>query len=289
MAAGEVGGAERTFAAQGQKKEDAYTLTIAEGDQVRLFHRVNGKAKDGASWRARTLGVNGSVLTVVGFTEDGVRLRREDGTEGVVKWQTLRDKETGRIRLTYGYAQVINPLQGVTSTMHINGAPGGTATLNAFTAYTAGSRHRRETILVTSEGQERAQIARTRSYGLGPITIADVWQNMGENLSRQVEKTTALSFREQAHEVRQGALHGMQKGLQKREQRVVEGQESTTLRQSNERCRLTRQLLPTRELWAAFAREWGRGVREEAQSLSPKEDLSPSRQQSPRLRRRLSR
>jgi AAA domain-containing protein len=86
VAAGEVGGREVVIAAQGQNADDPYELRLAKGDTVRLFNRVNGTVDGSTTWRGQRLGVNGTVLEVTGFTADGVRLRRADGTEGAGKW-----------------------------------------------------------------------------------------------------------------------------------------------------------------------------------------------------------
>lgn len=244
-AAGEVSGPEYAVMAQGQRHQpgdEPYELRLAKGDKVRLFDRVNGTVDGSDSWRGRRLGVNGTVLEVTGFTADGIRLRREDGTEGAVKWATLRDRDTGRVRLTYGYAQVINPIQGITSTEHINAAPAGTQAIDGFTGYTGLSRHTRGTVLVTSENAERQQIARTRPIGSQPIGLEDVWHNMARNLSRQPEKAGALDLREQAHNLRRGSIGGFQRGLRSVELRAHEGHERTVLHHRLERGRMAERL-----------------------------------------------
>jgi len=157
-------------------------------------------------------------------------LRNAQGREGRVAWNTLRDGGSGRIRLTYGDVLSIDATQGVTSTEHIEAMPAGTQAVNAYKAYTAASRHRRATFLVSSDGAERREIAGRRPLGdMRPIGEADVWANMGRNLSRQPKVMSALEFLEKARDVRRAATSSLQVGLQPAEQRQAEGLPATTL------------------------------------------------------------
>jgi hypothetical protein len=52
-------------------------------------------------------------------------MRNVKGTEGCVKWETLRDPLSGRVRLSYGDCLTINAAQGLTATEHINALPNG--------------------------------------------------------------------------------------------------------------------------------------------------------------------
>lgn len=223
----ELGREEKVIQAQGQQADDAYELRIAAGDAVRLFSRVNAAVEASNTWRGQTLGVNGDVLHVVGFTGDGVKLRRKDGTEGAVRWNTLRDKETGRIRLILGYAQVIDPIQGVTSRDHINAAPRGTHTLDGHKGYVGASRQTHWTALVTSESEERQHLSRTRPLGMGPPRIEDVWDGMARNLSKQPEKESALATLERFRDMRRGTTDSFAPGLHRIERRAAEGQPET--------------------------------------------------------------
>jgi hypothetical protein len=63
-----------------------------------------------------------------------------------VKWDTLRDHERGRIRLSYGDVLSIDATHGLTSTEHIEAMP---AAVNAYKAYTQASGHRETSWLVT--------------------------------------------------------------------------------------------------------------------------------------------
>ena len=217
----------------------AYALPLAIGDRVRLFDRVNAACAD----KSRGLiGNNGSVLEVRELSGQGITLRNTQCREGLVRWDTLRDPSVtneagvGRIRLSYGDVLSIDATQGVTSTEHIEAMPSGTRGVNAYKAYTQGSRHRRSTFLVTSDGAERQEVAARRALGdPRPIREADVWANMARNLARAPEKASALEFLERARELRRGTVRAMQAGLQVVEQRHTEGQEPTLARSLQEK------------------------------------------------------
>ena len=66
---------------------------------MRLFARTNAAYADR---RRGIIGNNGSVLTVRDIGAAGVTLQNAQGREGLVKWDTLRDTSSGRIRLSYG-------------------------------------------------------------------------------------------------------------------------------------------------------------------------------------------
>jgi hypothetical protein len=205
----------------------AYQLPLAIGDRVRLFARTNAAYPD----RSRgIIGNNGSVLEVREISAAGLTLRNALGREGLVKWDTLRDPDRGRIRLTYGDVLSIDATQGLTSTEHIEAMPAGTRAVNAYKAYTAASRHRRTSWLVTSDGAERQEIAARRPLGDARlIREADVWANMGRNLARMPQKVSALDFLERARDLRRGATRSFQVGLQPSEQREAEGLAKFTL------------------------------------------------------------
>jgi hypothetical protein len=215
-----------------------YDLPIAIGDRVRLFDRVG--ASFGAG-RGGVIGHNGSVLDVLDVREEGLRLRNASGKDGLVKWDSLRDPATNRIRLTYGDVLTINTAQGLTSTEHIDVMPAGTRAVNAFKSYVAESRHRRTSWLITSDGAERGEIMNRRPLGdPRPIENRDVWENVARNLSRQPEKASALTFLRRAQQVRRGAARGLQRGLHPGEARAARGEEETTLHRAFARQRLAR-------------------------------------------------
>lgn len=245
----------------------AYALPLAIGDRVRLFARTNAAYPD----RSRgIIGNNGSVLEVRAIAAAGVTLRNAQGREGLVAWDTLRDRDSGRIRLSYGDVLTINASQGLTSTEHIQALPAGSQAVTGFKAYTAASRHRRANYLVVSDGAERREIAGRRPLGdARPIREADVWANMARNLSRQPESATALDFLAQAQSVRRGAVHALQAGLRPGEQREAEGLARTTLRLTWQRRELAGQL-------AGVAQRLGRFTREHVGLLDGLDHLAPA-------------
>lgn len=232
-----------------------YALPLAVGDRVRLFTRTNAAYAD----RSRgIIGNNGSVLTVCDIGAAGVTLRNVQGREGLVKWDTLRDPGTGRIRLSYGDVLTIDAAQGLTSTEHILAMPGGSQAVSGFKAYTAASRHRVASYLVTADGAERREIAARRPLGdPRPIREADVWANMARNLARQPEMPAALDLLERAHHLHRGAAHALQRGLQPAEQRAAEGLPPASLHRAWQRQRLVAQAAALTQPLERMAREQG--------------------------------
>ena len=233
----------------------AYSLPLAVGDRVRLFARTNAATAD----RSRgIIGNNGSVLEVRAINAAGVVLQNEQGREGLVKWDTLREPMNGRIRLSYGDVLTIDATQGLTSTEHIQAMPAGTQAVTAYKAYTAASRHRRASYLVTADGAERREIAAHRPLGdPRPIREADVWANMARNLARQPDMPAALDFLERAHRVQRSAARSLQAGLQPAEQREAEGLARTTLTQTWQRRRLVAHVAAVTEQLGNLVHEQG--------------------------------
>ena len=232
-----------------------YSLPLAVGDRVRLFARTNAAYAD----RSRgIIGNNGSVLTVREIGAAGVTLRNAQGSEGLVKWDTLRDPANGRIRLSYGDVLTIDAAQGLTSTEHIQAMPGGAQAVTGYKAYTAASRHRVASYIVTSDGAERREIAAHRPLGdPRPIREADVWANMARNLARQPEMPVALDLLARAHRLHRGTAHALQCGLQPAEQRVAEGLPQATLPHACQRRRVVTRVAELGERLGSLAREQG--------------------------------
>jgi hypothetical protein len=78
-----------------------YEPPLAVGDRLRLFARTNARCTDGLRG---VIGVNGSVLEVTAIGAESLWLRSASGRERLVAWDTLRDRESGRLQLTYGDA-----------------------------------------------------------------------------------------------------------------------------------------------------------------------------------------
>lgn len=207
-----------------------YEMRLAQGDRVRLYERATATftAADGRTTHGN-IGNNGSVLEVRGFSPEGVTLRNGGGREGLVRWETLRDAETGRIRLGWGDALTIDAAQGSTVGRHILAMPSGSAGVNGYQGYTAGSRHRDETLIVVSDAAERREIATKRPRGdFRSINEGDVWDNVARNLSRKPERSSALAFLDRATNVRRGTVRTFQSELHRMERRQAEGQAPTT-------------------------------------------------------------
>jgi hypothetical protein len=90
-----------------------------------------------------------------------------------------------------------------------------------------------------------------------PTREADVWLNMGRNLSRQPEQESALSVLQRAHEVRRSATAEMQLGLQRSEQREAEGLAPTTLAPALQRRRVVGRMAEMTERLTRWTEEQG--------------------------------
>lgn len=205
-----------------------YDLPLARGDKVRLFQRTNAQYLDTNT--GGNLGRNGTIVEVRDIRENGLVLRGANGRDGLVKWDSLRSKDTGRILLAYGDVMTTNTSQGSSITDHIYALPAGSRATTAFGAYSSGSRHREQSFIVTSDGAERGEVAGRRPLGdQRPITRTDVLNNIVRNFSRQPEKETAHALLERAENVRRGAVRAMQATKQGLEAREGEGQPRSTL------------------------------------------------------------
>lgn len=199
---GEIGPNEVTVEAVDQAGA-AYMLTLAPGDEVRLFQRVNAT---GTGSRG-LLGVNGSIVRVVAISADGLVLRNgQSGRQGRVAWSTLRDPETGRTRLAPGGCLSIDQAQGLTADEAIFALPGGAGSCDAGRAYVALSRHRRHAYLVLGEAAERRAVAQKRPLGTGSIKESDLWQHAGAVLARRATRATALDVLDRARACHAQAL-----------------------------------------------------------------------------------
>jgi hypothetical protein len=227
---GEVGADRITVPATSKGGVDArtYDLPLAEGDRVRLFERTNARFLD--TNKGGNIGRNGTVLEVAAINDEGLVLRTREGREGLVKWDSLRSEANGRIRLAYGDVLTTNTSQGSTVSEHIFAVPGGSRQVNAFGAYTSGSRHRDQSFIVTSDGAERQEIAGRRPLGdLRQIREGDVIENVARNFARQPIKEGSLAMLARAENLRTGTIRMMQAGKQRLEQRTIMGKARSTL------------------------------------------------------------
>jgi phage/plasmid primase-like uncharacterized protein len=227
-AAGTLGADQVTLKAMDQNRAE-YDLPLAVGDRVRLFART--PAAFGG--KGGNLGVNGSVVTVERIDGTGLQLRNAKGTSGFVKWATLRDPITQRVRLSYGDVLTLDSIQSATSTEHINAMPAGSEAVESFKGYVGQSRSRETTFLVVADGRERIEIMGRRALGnIEPISEDDVWANVARNLSRQPTKELATDLLDRASTVHTGTVRSLATAFQPKQQRQAEGQEETTLHRS---------------------------------------------------------
>jgi phage/plasmid primase-like uncharacterized protein len=184
-------------------------LKLAVGDRVRLFDRIYGRD---ANNRNGIVGNNGTVVEVVGATENELTVKTPGGWVARVEWAQLQAGGE-RARLTLGYAISIDARQSETLSDHVTIMPSGSAAVNGFKAYVAESRHRKTSWIVTSQGAEKNEIVERRPIGdprnneADPVKVREaIIQNLARNLSRQPKKTLATEFMERAVNVRSGAV-----------------------------------------------------------------------------------
>jgi len=233
---GAVGPDQVTVAASDQNRVE-YDLPLAVGDRVRLFART--PASFGG--RGGNLGNNGSVVEVEGIDAKGLQLRNRTGNSGFVRWDTLRDPQSGRVRLTYGDVLSIDAIQGNTSTDHIDALPSGSQAVNSFKSYVAKSRARETTWMVVSDGRERSEIVDRRALGTtAPIVEEDIWKNVARNLSRLPEKELATDLLDRASQVHTGMVRSLATAFQPIQQREADKQDGTKFHRSYAEAQDTR-------------------------------------------------
>ncbi|MGC9271985.1 MobF family relaxase, partial [Acidiphilium sp.] len=204
-----------------------YDLPLAPGDRVRLFARTNANLTGGQSG---VIGDNGSILEVTAIQRDGLVLRNDKGSEGLVVWEALTDQRSGRVRLTYGYAMTTNTAQGATTTEHIFVTPGGSRMTDGFKSYVSGSRHRERDYWLTSEGAERQEIVGRRPLGdPRPIHEHDIWANWGRNIMRRPEILNAIDIVAQADQIRRGTARSFMTGKELHESTAPTGDQRAEL------------------------------------------------------------
>jgi hypothetical protein len=192
--------------------ERDYSLPIAIGEQLRLHKSTKafmgmGVRRNGSQYRIeRSIGRNGSVLDVVDFTTDGVRLRARDGREGNVKWSAM-PSEGDRTKLSYGYAWTNHISQGYGGPGHIMALPGGSAAVGGSAAYTALTRHEWWCNLISSEAAERIAVQQSRPVNdKHSITEDDKWAIVAKNFVNQKKSDSALDLLDKIHGLRRGGL-----------------------------------------------------------------------------------
>jgi len=168
-----------------------YNLPIATGDHLRLYRRTWGKING----RGGSIGNNGNVVEVMGYTEKGLLLRDKKGRVADVEWRRMADPKTGRLLLGYGHALTIDAAQGLTSDEHIAAFPRGTAGVTAFKAYVAESRARGATWTLIAEGALYEAVKRSRALGdASPVTIADLWKRAATDMANKPYKSLGMDL-----------------------------------------------------------------------------------------------
>ncbi|MBV8893185.1 MAG: hypothetical protein JO266_14655, partial [Acidobacteria bacterium] len=88
----------------------------------------------------------------------------------------------------------VDVAQGSTATEHIHALLSGSQATHGLKAYVGASRHQSTNWIVVDEASEQRQlVGRTMLGHRADIAEHDVWQNIGENLSRQPIKASALA------------------------------------------------------------------------------------------------
>jgi hypothetical protein len=211
--AGELGEDAKVMDATDRNGE-TYRLALAIGDRVRLFDRVHDARVPG---RKTVLANNGEVVEIRALTDQGMIVRNDAGIEGLVAWRKLQARPEAPVRLTYGYAMTVDTAQGSTATEHIHAMPAGSRAVHSFKAYTAASRHERTIWIIVDEASERRQLAGRLMIGQRPlqeIREPDVWRNIGENLSRQPLKASALDLLRGVTHGERGSIANFQRGME---------------------------------------------------------------------------
>jgi hypothetical protein len=186
--------------------ERNYPMSIAKGDQVRLFRSTGASYGDG---KGGSIGRNGSVLTVMDTDRDGVLLKAKTGKMGRVTWKDL--STDGRIRLAYGNALTIHTAQGITSRGHILALPAGSQAVGGKLGYSGNTRHRLQSYLVVNEAAERAAVRKSRALNdMRDITLNDKWANVARALAWQPEKDTATALLDRLRVAKRGAVRQFQ-------------------------------------------------------------------------------
>ena len=226
------------------------TLDLAVGDRVRLFRQARGVFTDETGRRkSAVVGDNGTVLEIVGIDRNsGLSVRGESGKIAFVSWDALRDRAgTKRAMLAYGDVLTVDTAQGITSDEHISAMPAGSGAVTSGKAYVAGSRHRVRHHLVGSMGAEMREAQTRRMSGLPQMTpqesTREAWANLSRNLSRIVEKESAIGLIESGVVTKRETVKKLQKTLRRHEAREAAGLSATTVRE-NRTAEEVRKIIP---------------------------------------------
>jgi hypothetical protein len=203
--------------------ERQYDLKLAKGDHVRLFEST--KADVGGKYR-KSIGRNGSIMEVLDVGKDGIRLRNaDDDRTGFVEWRRLAPKG-GRPKLAYGNASTIHTSQGSTANEHILSLPRGSKTIDGGEAYSASTRHRHNSYLITSAMAEYVDVRASRHRNdTSPVTDDDRIANIAHHMiSRSSDDDLATKMTQRSTSLGRGTVRGFHAAHQTPAHRQAIGQ-----------------------------------------------------------------
>jgi hypothetical protein len=225
---------------------------------LRLFSKVRCHAQRSYGPRWLELGSNGDFVDVLGWTKQGLMLRNRAGTEGMVPWDSLADRQTGRIALGFGHAMTIDAAQGATSDEHINALPRGSSSMTGFTAYVAESRHVHAAWTMVSEASVRE--AETFSRPLGdktPVTYEDLLNRVAGDMGKHPYKSVAIDLTGEEMKIRQGQIEWIRRERDREE--IEEDEQQPGERARSRAASVSLRKVPT-ERWD----DLGRNLRRQA-------------------------
>ena len=173
------------------------------------------------------------------------------GKEGRIPWEKLT-RDDGRVHLAYGDALTINAAQGMTTNSFIISLPSGSRAIDANDAYSAGTRQRDWSCIITNGQAENAEVRQSRALNdTRAITLDDQWGNVGKHFAQESQKDLALSLLEKLTAIHRGSVMEFAKQLRPGEQRVSAGWPPSY---AHEKIR-TRQLAPVIQKAARYVHE----------------------------------
>ncbi|MGD0108197.1 MAG: AAA family ATPase, partial [Rhodopila sp.] len=168
-----------------------YDLPVAVGDRYRLFKKTHG-LMDG---KFQSIGSNGDTVEIMGYWAQGLKLRTKTGEIADVRWSSLKDAETDRLKMGYGHCLTIDAAQGLTASVTIHALPRGTAGETAFKAYVGESRHTEFCETLISEAAMVQAVQQSRPLGdQRPLTEEHVWKRVVQDMSETPTKSLAIDL-----------------------------------------------------------------------------------------------
>lgn len=187
---GEIEQSETVYQAV-DNRNNFYNLPVAVGDRHRLFRKTYGFV-NGAF---KSVGSNGDIVEVTGVWEAGLRVRTKTGETADVRWSSLKDRDTGRLKMGYGHALTIDAAQGLTDSVTHFALPRGSAGITAFKTYVAMSRHVEACEVWVSEAAMREAVRERRPLGdARPITEDDLWARAVKDMADKPRKSLAIDL-----------------------------------------------------------------------------------------------